>query len=79
MATTTDRKVEGRGMLIISRKQDEEIFLKVGDELIRILVIKPGSGRVRFGIEASRSVKIIRGEIDGRGYAKENPGSSSGL
>lgn len=47
-------------MLVLSRKTDETI--KVGDDIeIRILEVKGDT--VRIGIEAPKSVDILRGEL----------------
>lgn len=50
-------------MLVLSRKKDEEIILKVGEETIRISMIKIESHRVRIGIEAGQKVVVLRGEL----------------
>lgn len=50
-------------MLVLSRKKDEEIILKVGDETIRISMVKIESHRARIGIEASKNVIVLRGEL----------------
>lgn len=47
-------------MLILSRKQDQEIL--IGDQ-IKITVLKTRGNTVRLGIEAPREVKVIRGEL----------------
>lgn len=47
-------------MLVITRKKQESILL--GDD-IEISVVDIGNGKVRIGIEAPRSMKIIRKEI----------------
>lgn len=47
-------------MLVITRKKQESILL--GDD-IEISVVDIGNGKVRIGIDAPRSMKIIRKEI----------------
>ena len=47
-------------MLVLTRKRDEEI--RIGNDIV-IRVIKTGSGKVRLGIEAPASVRVVRGEI----------------
>ena len=47
-------------MLVLSRKEGEEIV--VGDN-IKIVVTKIVGGRVSIGIEAPKSVKIVRSEL----------------
>jgi carbon storage regulator len=46
-------------MLVISRKKDESIF--IGDD-IKITVIETRDGRVRIGVDAPKTVRIIRAE-----------------
>jgi carbon storage regulator len=48
-------------MLIVSRKQNESIFL--GDLPIKITVIETRDGRVKLGIDAPRDVRIVRAEV----------------
>lgn len=48
-------------MLVISRKQGESI--KVADD-IEIVVIAVDGGRVRLGVKAPRSIRILRAELD---------------
>lgn len=50
-------------MLVLSRKKDEEIILKIGEETIQISIVKIESHRARIGIEASKNVLILRGEL----------------
>lgn len=47
-------------MLVLSRKQDQEIL--IGDQ-IKITVLKSRGNTVRLGIEAPREVKVVRGEL----------------
>ena len=48
-------------MLVLSRKVGESV--RVSDD-IRIYVVAVEGGRVRLGIEAPQSVKIIRSELE---------------
>jgi carbon storage regulator len=47
-------------MLVITRKKEESIL--IGDD-IEISIVDIGNGKVRIGIDAPRSMKIIRKEI----------------
>lgn len=47
-------------MLILSRKQGEEIII---DGKIKIVVTRLDSGRVSIGIEAPRDIPVVRGEL----------------
>lgn len=53
-------------MLVLSRKKDEKVVLKVpGSKDIVITVVRiDNSNRVRLGIEADESVVILRSELD---------------
>lgn len=51
-------------MLVLSRKQDEKILLKVGDkERIELTVVRIDSKKVRLGIRAGDGVTILRSEL----------------
>lgn len=51
-------------MLVLSRKRDEKILLKVnGGEKIELTVVRIDANKVRLGIEASDSVTILRSEL----------------
>lgn len=47
-------------MLVLSRKQGEEILINGN---VRIRVVQCSNGRVRLGIEAPRHVEVLRSEI----------------
>lgn len=47
-------------MLILSRKEEESIFL--GKD-IEIVVVSIGEGKVKLGIKAPREVDIVRSEV----------------
>jgi carbon storage regulator CsrA len=51
-------------MLVLSRREDEAIVLRIGkkDILVEVLEILPG--RVRLGLTAPAEVIILRGELD---------------
>jgi carbon storage regulator len=48
-------------MLVLTRKQNEEI--QIGHDIV-IKVISTGRGKVKIGIEAPSSVKVLRAELD---------------
>lgn len=51
-------------MLVLSRKRDEKILLKVSDkESIELTVVRIDANKVRLGIQASESVTILRSEL----------------
>lgn len=53
-------------MLVLSRKRDEKILLKVNgvEERIELTVVRIDQNKVRLGIKASDSVTILRSELD---------------
>jgi len=50
-------------MLVLSRKKDERIVLKTGDEEIELTVVRIDNNKVRLGINASDQVTILRSEL----------------
>jgi sRNA-binding carbon storage regulator CsrA len=59
-------------MLCISRKATESFVLKDSDGNIiaNIVILDCGAGRARIGIEADRSVRILRTELEDRDKPK---------
>jgi carbon storage regulator len=57
-------------MLVLSRKTDESILI---DGHIRITVLAVRGGQVRLGIEAPRSVRVIREELTDCASADADP------
>ena len=53
-------------MLVLSRKKDETIVIKSpGKEDIRITVVRiDNRNKVRLGIEADKSVTVLRSELE---------------
>jgi carbon storage regulator CsrA len=63
----TWKATKGRKMLVLSRKKDEEIILKVPGlkEDIRItVVIIDNRNKVRLGIQAQKEVTVLRSELE---------------
>ena len=50
-------------MLVLSRKRDEKIILKAGEEEIELTVVRIDANKVRLGINASEKVTILRSEL----------------
>lgn len=50
-------------MLVLSRHIDEEIYITVGDELIKVQVVDIRGDKVRLGIEAASHISIHRREV----------------
>lgn len=53
-------------MLVLSRKQNEELLLFHAGQRIVIRVVDVGPNRVRIGIEAPEECVVVRGEIEGK-------------
>ena len=50
-------------MLVLSRKQDEQIVIQCGAETIVVRVLEVVGWRVRIGITAPRSMAVHREEV----------------
>lgn len=51
-------------MLVLSRKTDEKILLRLNDnEEIELTVVRIDTNKVRLGIQASDNVTILRSEL----------------
>jgi carbon storage regulator CsrA len=51
-------------MLVLSRKRDEKILLKLNDkECIELTVVRIDANKVRLGIQASDNITILRSEL----------------
>lgn len=53
-------------MLVLSRKKDEKILLKLGTEEVELTVVRIDANKVRLGIKASENVNILRSELVGK-------------
>ena len=52
--------LKGKSMLVLSRKTSERIL--IGDE-IAITIVRIGPNSVRIGIDAPKTMSIVRGEL----------------
>ena len=59
-----DRDRQEVGMLVLSRKQSQQIV--IGPD-IRITIVKLERNQVRLGIEAPRGITVLREELTARG------------
>ena len=58
-------------MLVLSRKRDEKILLKVNEQdSIELTVVRIDNNKVRLGIDAQDNVTILRSELLDRGNPK---------
>ena len=58
-------------MLVLSRKRDEKILLKVNEQdSIELTVVRIDNNKVRLGIDAQENVTILRSELLDRGSPK---------
>jgi carbon storage regulator len=55
------------GMLVLSRKQSQQVT--IGPD-IRITIVKLERNQVRLGIDAPRSLTVLRAELGARGDAE---------
>jgi carbon storage regulator CsrA len=62
-------------MLVLSRKKDEAIIMKIpGHEDIRLTVVRiDNMNKVRIGVEADKDVVVLRSELAAGAPALENP------
>jgi len=51
-------------MLVLGRRENESIILKIGTQTVTVEVVRIANGMVRLGIEAAKEVKILRGELE---------------
>jgi carbon storage regulator CsrA len=53
-------------MLVLSRKKDETILIKIpGQDDIKITVVKiDNRNKVRIGVEANKEITVLRQELD---------------
>jgi carbon storage regulator CsrA len=60
-------------MLVLSRKRDEKILLKLNEnEEVELTVVRIDANKVRLGIQASDSVTILRSELIEKSTEVEN-------
>lgn len=64
-------------MLVLGRKVNEAVLIRVGDTVVRVVACECRSDMVRIGFEADQSVKIIREELVTKG-GDENGGGTGG-
>ncbi len=50
-------------MLVLSRKKDEQLIVKLGDQTVVIRILSVTRERVRIGITAPRDVAVHREEV----------------
>lgn len=67
-----DPSEEGGVMLVLSRKPGERIL--IGDE-VAVTIVRIGPNTVRLGIDAPRSMNIVREELCGRNQNAESTAS----
>lgn len=62
-------------MLVLSRKKDESIIMRIpGHEDIRLTVVRiDNMNKVRIGVEADKDVVVLRSELASESSALESP------
>lgn len=53
-------------MLVLSRKQDEKVSIKIGDQTVIVSIASVNGGHVKLGFDADKEVQILRCELDKR-------------
>lgn len=56
-------------MLILNRKEDQQIVLRYEGISIKVMITEIHREQVRVGIDAPREVEIVRGELLGANRA----------
>ena len=54
---------DNQGMLVLSRKRGERIFLNADGEQIELTLVEIRGDKVRLGFKAGPAVKIMREEV----------------
>lgn len=63
--------MKGGNVLVLSRKRDEKILLRIGAEEVELTVVRIDANKVRLGIKAGKEVTILRSElVDGKATAE---------
>ncbi len=57
-------------MLVLSRKENETIIIRVGDTNVAVQVLAIHGNRVAIGVDAPQKVKILREELCLQGDAE---------
>jgi len=66
-------------MLVLSRKKNESIVIKAGEEMISLVVVEIRGDKCRIGLEAEKHVVIHRQEVfDAIQRKKETAGQPDG-
>lgn len=50
-------------MLVLSRKRDEQLVIRLGEQTVLVRILAVTRDRVRLGITADRSVEVHREEV----------------
>jgi carbon storage regulator CsrA len=61
--------IGGVAMLVLSRKEGDDILLPELDIVVRVLKIRGKA--VSIGIDAPRGIRIIRSELESQAYAEK--------
>lgn len=51
-------------MLVLSRKRNESVIIRAGNEVITVMTVDILGDKVRLGFEAGRNITIHREEVD---------------
>jgi carbon storage regulator CsrA len=53
-------------MLVLTRRKQEQVVIRIGDTQVVVRILKTGGGRVRLGVVAPRDVPVRRVEGQSR-------------
>ena len=54
-------------MLVLTRRVGETLLIETDNEVIEVMILHAGGNQVRVGIEADKSVRIVRAELKDKG------------
>lgn len=59
-------------MLVLTRRVGESIYIETDNEVIEVMILHAGGNQVRVGIEANKSVRIVRAELKEKTLADDS-------
>lgn len=66
-------------MLILTRRNNEDIVIRVGEHVIELKVCALSERKVKLGFTATPGIKINRREIDIERHGQPGPGATAAL
>jgi len=50
-------------MLVLSRKENEEVYIIIGDRIVKIMLVELRGDKARLGFEADSDIQVHRKEV----------------